>query len=153
MWSADRIAPAQEHFICNLIRQKLNSSIDMLPVNSNAKKHWLLFLPENEFHETGLLMANYLVRHAGHRSTYFGANVPLDSLQSAVKQLKPTFLLFFLVLKDDVEQDKKLIHLMCKTFRRQKVFVAAGADRLANIKATKNLNKLSSPIELKKVLN
>jgi len=153
MWSADRIAPAQEHFICNLIRQKLNSSIDMLPVNSHAKKHWLLFLPENEFHETGLLMGNYLVRNAGHRCTYLGANVPLDSLQSAVKLLKPTSLLFFLVSKDDASQDKELIRLMLKTFPRQKIFVAAGADRLANVKATKNLAKLSSANELKEVLN
>jgi len=153
LWSADRIAPAQEHFICNLIRQKLNSSIDMLPVSGLAKKHWLLFLPENEFHETGLLMANYLVRKAGHRSTYLGANVPLDSLQSAVKQIKPTSLLFFLVSKDDEKQDEELIRLMLKSFPQQKIFVAAGANRLANIGTTKNLSKLTSANELKEVLN
>jgi len=153
MWSADRVAPAQEHFICNLIRQKLSLSIDMLPVNINSKKHWLLFLPEDEFHETGLLMANYLIRNAGHRCTYLGANVPLDSLQNAVKQLKPTSLLFFLVSKDDVEQDKELIRVMLKTFSQPKIFVAAGADRLAKIKMTNNLSKLSSVNELKEVLN
>jgi DNA-binding transcriptional MerR regulator len=153
MWSADLVAPAQEHFICNLIRQKLNSSIDMLPLNRQAKKHWLLFLPENEFHETGLLMANYLVRSAGHHCTYLGANVPFDSLRSAVKQLEPTSLLFFLVSKDDVKQDQELIHLMLKTFPQQKIFVAAGPTRLANIKAAKNMGKVDSINELKVLLN
>jgi hypothetical protein len=44
MWSADSIAPAQEHFISNLIRSKLDFSIESLPMPGNSSPHWLLFL-------------------------------------------------------------------------------------------------------------
>ncbi len=152
MWSADKIAPAQEHFISNLIKQKFNSSINELPINSNSKKHWLLFLPENEFHENGLLMANYLVRNAGQRTTYLGTNVPFDSLKNVVEKLKPSSLLFFLVSKNDEQYDKELIRLILKMFPRQKIFVAADPQRLSNIKQYKNLTLLPSVSALKKAL-
>jgi len=148
LWSADRIAPAQEHFISNLIRQKLNSSIDMLPLNYQSKTHWLLFLPENEFHESGLLMSYYLLRNAGHRCTYLGNNVPFDSLKNAVHQLNPTCLLFFLVSKDDEVHDKEVVGLMDKTFRHQKIFVAADGMRLKNIHENR-VTPLASVSDLK----
>jgi len=153
MWSSDKITPAQEHFISNLIRQKLNSSIDMLPVNSQSKKHWLMFLPEKEFHESGLLMANYLVRNSGHRCTYLGSNVPFESLESTVKYLKPTFLFYFLVTKDDEGNDRDMVSLMLKKFPQQKIIVAADENRLSKIKANKNLILLSSATQLKELLN
>jgi DNA-binding transcriptional MerR regulator len=152
MWSADRLAPAQEHFISNLLRQKLNTSIDILPVNGHSKNHWILFLPENELHENGLLMANYLVRNAGHRCTYLGANVPFDTLKDAVKILEPTSLLFFLVHNDDEEQDVRLIRQMTKTFPSQKIFIAAHARRFLKIKNLKNFTPLKSADELKDAL-
>jgi DNA-binding transcriptional MerR regulator len=152
LWSADGIAPAQEHFISNLIRQKLNTSIDLLPVNEKSKKHWILFLPENEFHESGLLMANYLIRKAGHRCTYLGANVPMDTLIQAIKQLKPTSLLFFLVSKDDELSDRELIRSMVKNFPSQKIFVAAEPNRLTKMKSYKSITPLNALAELQAVL-
>lgn len=152
LWSAAQIAPAQEHFISNLIRQKLNASIDLLPLDTRSKNHWLLFLPENEFHESGLLMANYLVRHAGHRCTYLGANVPFDTLKDAVKMVKPTSLLFFLVTKDDEEEDKALLRMMSQHFTSQKIFVAAEATRFSNPKTPKSISLLHSLQALKEEL-
>lgn len=152
MWSANRITSAQEHFISNLIRQKLNTSIDMITVNGQSQEHWLLFLPENEFHEIGLLMANYLVRNARQRCTYLGANVPNDTLKYAVKILKPTSLLFFLVKNDDVKQDAELIRQMLKSFPAQKIFIAAQEHRFIKIKKLKNFTPLKSAEELRDVL-
>ncbi len=153
MWAAERIAPAQEHFVTNLIRQKLDTSVDVLPVNSSSKNHWLLFLPENEFHEIGLLFANYLVRNSGHRCTYLGANVPFDALKDAVKMIKPTSLLCFLVLAKEKNTDLELIRLMLKSFNEQKVFVAAEENRLKGIKfserfiALKSVNDLNNELK------
>lgn len=144
MWSADGIAPAQEHFISQLIRQKLNASIDALPLNEKSKQHWILFLPENEFHETGLLMANYLVRSAGHQSTYLGSNVPMESLHQAVKQLKSSSLLSFLVAKDDEAADMQFIQSLVKTFPGQKIYVAGEADRMSKLISLKKFTPLTS---------
>ncbi len=153
MWSADRIGPAQEHFITNLIKQKLNSSIDMLPLNYDSKHNWLLFLPEYEFHETGLLMSNYIIRHSRHRSTYLGANVPIESLEEAVGYLKPNYLLFFLVSNNDEKNDKLLIQTLLKRFRNIKLFVAGESNRLKKFKKRENLITLCSVYELKNAIN
>ncbi len=152
IWAAGGIIPAQEHFICNLIRQKLNSIIDLLPVNENSKNHWILFLPENEFHETGLLMANYLIRNAGHRCTYLGSNVPIDSVKHAVRQLKPGNLLFFLVSKDDDASDKEYALNIIKSCPSQKIFAATQPGRLPGIKSHKNFSLLNSVAELKSII-
>jgi DNA-binding transcriptional MerR regulator len=63
MWQTGSINPAHEHFITNIIRQKLIVAID----GQNARmdgwgKKYMLFLPEGEFHEIGLLFANYAIR-------------------------------------------------------------------------------------------
>jgi DNA-binding transcriptional MerR regulator len=152
MWATDSVAPAQEHFLSNLLRQKLYASIDILPLNNNSKKHWALFLPENEFHELGLLMANYLIRSAGHRCTYLGSNLPIESLSGAVKSIKPENLLLFLVSKNDEDADKDLIKQIVKTFPSQKIYVAAEPERLQKLKEHKNLIQISSRQQLKKEL-
>jgi DNA-binding transcriptional MerR regulator len=152
MWSAEKIAPAQEHFISNLIRQKLFSAIDLLQLNEQSKKHWILFLPENEFHEIGLLMAAYLIRKAGHNCTYLGANVPFDSLKEAVKIIRPSSLLLFLISGDDESHDKKLIRTMIKSFPNQKIFIAASENRAVKLNAFANIILLKSPQDLKEVI-
>ncbi len=153
MWSTDGIEPAQEHFISNLMRQKLNSSIDILPVNESSKNHWILFLPEEEFHESGLIMANYLIRNAGHRCTYLGSNLPIDTLKQVVKQLKPSALLFFLVSTNNKEDDNSFVQSMVKNFPSQKIHIATEAVRLSQIKNNKNLTMLKSVDDLKNVID
>ena len=97
MWSIDLLPPAQEHFMTNLVRQKLLVSIDALPEPKEASKKWLLFLPEDEYHETGLLFAQYVLKAKGFQVVYIGASVPLSTLKSAIETVKPDFLFLFFV--------------------------------------------------------
>ena len=82
LWLTGSITPAQEHFVSNLIRQKLISTIDAQPADrkTDARKV-LLFLPENELHEIGILFYNYLSRREGHEVLYLGAHTPLASVE------------------------------------------------------------------------
>ena len=48
MWGKRELMPTQEHFISNLIRQKLFSAIDGLDAPETNAKKFLLFLPERE---------------------------------------------------------------------------------------------------------
>ncbi len=103
-WQSAEMNPSQEHFISGLARQKLCSAADGLPVPTGSKKKCLLFLPENEYHEIGLLYFNFLLLKAGIPTIYLGANVPFISLQHAVKETNPTHLVFFRVKKIPVSQ-------------------------------------------------
>jgi hypothetical protein len=149
-WLKDELQPAQEHFITNLFRQKLFAVIDSLPPAVNGKNIWLLFLPEDEFHEMGLLFSNFLLRQAGRKVIYLGENIPFDSLKSAVKETGAATILFFLVRKNDIEEDEKFIGLMKKNFIQQKVYVACEAGRLKDIRLAKNFTQLNTVSELEK---
>lgn len=76
LWQTDKITPGQEHFISNLIRQKMFAAIDALPLPPATRPKVLLFLPEGELHEIGLLFYHYLARKAGYRTIYLGQTVP-----------------------------------------------------------------------------
>lgn len=84
LWMTGAINPAQEHFISNLVRQKLIVAIDELIIHPHPDpKRFLMFLPEGELHELGLLFFSYLIRKRGHEVTYFGQWVPMDDLVEA----------------------------------------------------------------------
>lgn len=152
MWSKDAILPAQEHFITNLIRQKLLSAIDALPPSNDSINSWLLFLPEDEFHEAGLLISNFLIRQVGMKVIYLGTNVPFDSLKSAVSEIKPTHLLFFMVRKNNYKEDLELINILKKNFTSQKIYLGCDSSRLNNLKTSKHLTKLHSVQDLEREL-
>ena len=81
LWQTGSVNPAQEHFITQLIRQKIILAIDGQNEYQLNKKTFLLFLPENEYHEIALLYMHYLIRKAGHMVIYLGQNVPLVNLK------------------------------------------------------------------------
>ncbi len=89
MWLVGSISAAQEHFISNLIRQKIISEIDKLPIPDSTKPSIMLFLPEHEWHEIGLLYYQFLLRHKGLNSVYLGQSLPFDSALDCIRTLKP----------------------------------------------------------------
>ncbi|MGV3640378.1 MAG: MerR family transcriptional regulator [Adhaeribacter sp.] len=93
LWQVGSITPAQEHFVSSFIRQKLYVAIDgQLPVDKSAASRFLLYLPEGELHETGLLFSNYLLRSRGHHVMYLGQNLPFPDLKTCVQYYQPHFI-------------------------------------------------------------
>lgn len=148
MWSKDSLPPGQEHFITNLIRQKFLTAVDSLPTAADTNNSWLLFLAEDEFHETGLLLAYYLIRQSGNKVIYLGANIPAESLSAAVKDITPAKLLTFLVSKKDKEKDIELIRYINKQFPEQKLYLACDPDRLPELKRSQHFIPLHSVADL-----
>jgi DNA-binding transcriptional MerR regulator len=93
LWQTGNITPGQEHFIANLIRQKIIVAIDALPLPPSNRKKALLFLPEGELHEIGLLFYHYLARKAGYRTIYLGQTVPHADLKQVFAIHKPELLI------------------------------------------------------------
>ncbi len=80
LWHSGTICPSQEHFVSNLIRQRIVAETDALPLARTNDRLYVLFLPDQEIHELGLLYANYLLRSFGRRTIYLGQSVPSDDL-------------------------------------------------------------------------
>ncbi len=85
LWQVGSISPAQEHFISNLVRQKLFVAIDSVSTSlpKNAKKI-IFFLREGEFHEISILFYNYIAKKNGLRTLYLGQNLPYDDVEKVV---------------------------------------------------------------------
>ena len=83
LWQTETITPAHEHFISNLIRQKIASNTETLQHGPPTKteRTFVLYLPENEIHEIGLMFLNYELLRNGYKTVYIGESVPLDSLK------------------------------------------------------------------------
>jgi DNA-binding transcriptional MerR regulator len=152
LWASNTIPPAREHFISNIIRQKLYTAIDALPPEGNKYESWLLFLPENEFHEIGLLFANYMIRSSGRKVTYMGANLPFQSLADAVEQVSPSKLLMFLVHYDQPEIIQQYIKDLELLLPDQEIYLSGNMKLLGQLDLGKRTHKIGSVAELEKEL-
>ncbi len=87
LWQAGTVTPAQEHFLTFLIKQKLLLNTEKLQILEPTKtdKVYVLFLPENEIHELGLMYINYEILLNGYKTIYLGESVPIDSLSDMKK--------------------------------------------------------------------
>jgi DNA-binding transcriptional MerR regulator len=89
MWQTGTITPAQEHFISNLVRQKLIVAIDSIVTSDNIdSKTFILYLPEKELHELGLLFMHYILKKRGQKVIYLGPMLPVENLK-VIETLKP----------------------------------------------------------------
>jgi DNA-binding transcriptional MerR regulator len=89
LWQTGNINPAQEHLVSNIIRQKLVLGIEKVVPATRIEKTVLLFLPEDEHHELGLLFLYYLLKSRGARTIYIGANISLADVEEVVRLKKP----------------------------------------------------------------
>jgi DNA-binding transcriptional MerR regulator len=120
LWLSGSVGPAQEHFITHLIRQKIIAAIDsqMAKSKPNAKK-FLLYLPEGELHEIGLLFASYLIRARQHSAVYLGQSLPFEELCLAYEIHQPDYVFSVFTtepaLPELPEYARKLDRFMPKT--------------------------------------
>lgn len=86
MWQVGEITPAKEHFVSNIFKQKIISTINSMSIEKKSGKTFLMFLPEGEYHEIALLFIKYLLHKNGHNIIYLGQNVPILSIKEVLDQ-------------------------------------------------------------------
>ena len=91
LWMTNHVNPAQEHLATNILRQKLILGIEKLPAVVNQDKNVILFMPEGEHHEIGLLLVYFLLKQEGIYVNYLGANVPMKDLVYLTAVKKPNY--------------------------------------------------------------
>lgn len=83
LWQSDTISPAHEHFISNLIKQKLHINTEKLQVQKPTRNNriYVLSLPMNEIHELGLMYIQYEILLEGYKTIYLGESMPIENLK------------------------------------------------------------------------
>ncbi len=129
LWAGERVPPSQEHFMSNLILQKIYSAINGLPPIKKSEDTWVLCLPEGEFHEIGLLFSHFMLLQAGKNSIYLGSNMPFESLISTIDEVQATHIYVFLVHYDLPEKAQEYVNSLIFKFKNCKIMIA-GNHRL-----------------------
>ncbi len=153
MWQTGSADIGSEHFMSNIFRQKLIASIDALtPDLKEKRKKVILFLPENEWHEIGLLFFYYIIKKMGHESLYLGQSTPLFAVESVNTHFQSDILITGLMSGSQEISREAYLTQLSKTFPEQKVLVAGGlADIVIKVKLP-NVFALNSADELKSFL-
>lgn len=82
LWQTDTISPSHEHFISALIKQKILINIEKLQAKTPKKKSktFVLYLPDNEIHELGLMYINYEILLHDYQAIFLGQSIPINNL-------------------------------------------------------------------------
>lgn len=83
LWQTAAINPVHEHFLAALIKQKVYENIAMLEDKQDQIEDelFVLFLPENEIHDLGLLFLNYELNFHRRRTIFLGPSLPLNNMK------------------------------------------------------------------------
>lgn len=106
LWQSGTITPAQEHFISYLIKQKLLVNTEKIQIlePTRTDKIFVLYLPENEIHELGLMYLNYEILLHGYKTIYLGESVPLDSLKDMKRYFDAITYVSYLTVQPEKEE-------------------------------------------------
>ncbi|MFN0729181.1 MerR family transcriptional regulator [Polaribacter gochangensis] len=129
MWQTKTLTPAHEHFISNLISQKIQINIEKIQQNLlvDDSAVYVLFLPENEIHELGLMYLNYELSLRGKKTIYLGQSIPLDNLNSLLPMFsKVNFISSFTVAPHDLFMNDYLSEIEVKLKNTKHEFWAFG---------------------------
>ena len=145
LWLTDNIDPAQEHFISNLLRQKVISAIDSIPEypNSNSE-NFVLFLQEDQWHEMGLLLSSYLIKKNGHRSIYLGRSLPYESVKRLNTLLSYKYMVTTVNYTLSNDEIKDSIIGFSKEFSDKKIFYGGVAEDAIPSPQPKNVTFISN---------
>jgi methanogenic corrinoid protein MtbC1 len=150
LWLSGSIHPAHEHFISNLIRQRLHVAIDNLnySVTSESRK-FLVFVPTGENHDISIMFANYVLRSRGHEVIYLGTQTPFEDLYTIFDMRKPDFIFSIITALNSNVSIQTFINNLGKHWKDTEILLSG--NQIINrkdLKMPENVNVLNSPMAL-----
>jgi hypothetical protein len=114
-------------------------------------ENWVLFLPEGEHHEIGLLVAHLLLLEKNNRVIYLGQSVPVDSLNIINDFHDVDNILFFAVTRSSVQRKDDIIFNLRQHFKNQKIYCVTKPNT-PDFKSDKNLQIINSIDQFKSII-
>lgn len=153
LWLTNNISPAQEHFISHLVRQKLIVAIDGLPLAPKTSKRVLLFLPENELHELGLLFYHYISKKDGFRTYYLGQSVPYNDLKSVIGAHQPAIIVSSFTTVPQANSLDAYLNRLATDFPETTILVSGHVLKKIKNEPKSNVHLFSNALDIKDLLN
>ena len=143
LWQTDTINPVHEHFLTSLIKQKLYLNIALLE-NENSYKDddlYVLFLPENEIHDLGLLFLNYELNFYKRNTIFLGPSLPINNMKYLLEiHPNPRFISYLTVFPREVSEFIEEFEAeLCQDVKRELNLFGA---RIQNLDPTKQASHI-----------
>ena len=151
-WQVGSVFPAQEHYVSNLIRQKIISETDNLKIGNNKNASILFFLPAKELHEISLLFYNYLAKKLGYQTTYLGQDVPWDDLEKIKKQVNPDFVFTAFLNSLPKDELESYLESLRQLFSDQKIFITGWQLQIQQPNIPRNVKVIKDHKDFRKYL-
>ena len=151
LWNTSKAIPAQEHFITNLIRQKIIATIDTIPTAGKSEPSIIFFLPEEETHEIGLLLSAFIAKDMGWRVYYLGQNVPNEDVITLSQSLKPDLLMTMSITPNGNSIMPHLNRIIKET--NIPLLISGNIEHINKLEEIKGLNIVFNPEAFIKMLN
>jgi len=153
MWLTGTVDIGAEHFMTNIFRKRMIVATDSLsPSDGSERKRVLLYLPEGELHEMGLLFFAFVVRKAGHETLYLGQSTPFNAMADVVTRWNPDIIITGSLTGLPYESPEYYLKRMSTVFRDKKILVSGAMAMAATGKTFTNVFAVTSVTELKKHL-
>jgi DNA-binding transcriptional MerR regulator len=151
LWQTGNINPAQEHFVTNIIRRKFFVAIDALG-NENKGPKFILYLPEGEYHEIGMLFYCYILKQNGFQPIYLGQSVPFSDLAYVQNAYQAEYILTSFITAMHDFSFREYVVTLSKTYRKLKVFITGSQIFKVELKRVTNVTKVKSPDHFKEIM-
>ncbi|WP_372751050.1 MerR family transcriptional regulator [Labilibaculum sp.] len=153
LWQVGTISPAQEHFISNLIRQKLFTAIDSVSgPRHNSSKKIVFFLKQGELHEVSILFYNYIAKKNGAKTLYLGQDLPLTDLKNVVEEYKPDYLFTSFISPISLSDLSGYLRSLATEFNEIKLFVTGSQLKQENLSIPNNFKLVSNISDFRSIL-
>lgn len=151
LWMTNQLIPAQEHLVSNVIIRKTLLAIEEMHSSvDTSQPKYLLFLPEGEFHEIGLLYMHYLLVKGNKNVIYLGANSPLHEVDIVCQALKPNYLYTHITAASNDFDIVRYVSKLSNLSTPQNIFISGSMiqrHKLTNLPS--NITFVSSLLEAK----
>ncbi|KYG78275.1 MULTISPECIES: MerR family transcriptional regulator [Roseivirga] len=152
MWRVGEVSTAQEHFIYQLIRQKVIVAIDGLIDRKKTGEKYLLFLPKSEFSDLLILLFTYLLKNRGRQCIYLGADIPFRDLKQVTEITKPDVLLTFVKAPASKIDTQAYVYELSEKFEEKKILISGNPYFMDELDFPKNVRLISEVEDLIEML-
>jgi MerR family transcriptional regulator, light-induced transcriptional regulator len=153
LWHTGSVNIGAEHFISNIFRRKLISAFDNLsPVITPSSKRIIMFLPENEYHELGLLYYAFIIRNLGHNVLYLGQATPINAVIEVCETWYPEIIITGAHSGMSLQDTDEFILRLSQSFSGKKVLLAGFLADIAEKKKTPGLFSCRTENDLKMLI-
>ena len=117
-------------------------------LEESVNPSWVLFLPPDEYHELGLLMAKLILRKQNLKVYYFGSNLPFESITEINNEINPENVLYFILSKTPLKDLEEIISNVEEGFPNSNISVVCNSNQFTKFGKTQIINDVGQFVSL-----